>query len=207
MPSDCTANCIQYVKDTDFKANYNSLQRLLDSFFIVFNMSKIQISKQITTEMYADNIKVDCIQYVKDTDFKANYNESVLVCILLLLYSICQRYRFQSKLQLKGPLHPALRIVFNMSKIQISKQITTTSLSSRQDLRLYSICQRYRFQSKLQPRIRSGLLSQIVFNMSKIQISKQITTFISEGSSLDELYSICQRYRFQSKLQPGDFYA
>ena len=170
---------------------------------IVFNMSKIQISKQITTPVYKG---------------VSNY----------ILYSICQRYRFQSKLQQESINSLSVRyciqyvkdtdfkanynhlsnrdfwriIVFNMSKIQISKQITTNVSSSRLDIKLYSICQRYRFQSKLQLYINDELILEnciqyvkdtnfkanynsnaeriglviIVFNMSKIQISKQITT-------------------------------
>ena len=71
-------NCIQYVKDTDFKANYNTLKQLI--------------------------LKLHCIQYVKDTDFKANYNPLSLAFKSAVLYSICQRYRFQSKLQRIGHL-------------------------------------------------------------------------------------------------------
>ena len=114
-----------------------------------------------------------------------------------------------------------------MSKIQISKQITTISLRKMQITSVYSICQRYRFQSKLQQgsvhkkntygciqyvkdtdfkanyNIGSGTRTNNVgvFNMSKIQISKQITTVNLGFRSLYRVYSICQRYRFQSKLQ------
>ena len=140
-------------------------------------MSKIQISKQITTFIYLSHpntglysicqryrfqsklqpmmkgllCSMYCIQYVKDTDFKANYNGG---------YCPVQ---WQS-------------IVFNMSKIQISKQITTRKPSIYFCGWLYSICQRYRFQSKLQPKSADNVSIPIVFNMSKIQISKQITT-------------------------------
>ena len=69
-------NCIQYVKDTDFKANYNLKERNSLSITIVFNMSKIQISKQITTKEPDTDCYSYCIQYVKDTDFKANYNQT-----------------------------------------------------------------------------------------------------------------------------------
>ena len=48
----CFSNCIQYVKDTDFKANYNKAAKMAKIAIIVFNMSKIQISKQITTEVW-----------------------------------------------------------------------------------------------------------------------------------------------------------
>ena len=70
-------NCIQYVKDTDFKANYNCGKCYLCRKKIVFNMSKIQISKQITTETTWCKFTAHCIQYVKDTDFKANYNQEI----------------------------------------------------------------------------------------------------------------------------------
>ena len=44
-------------------------------------------------------------------------------------------------------------------------------------------------------------LSTAVFDMSKIQFWKQFTTSIRQTSSLSALYSICQRYNFESNLQ------
>ena len=42
-----------------------------------------------------------CIRYVKDTILKAIYNVKQLYKRLELLYSICQRYNFESNLQLQ----------------------------------------------------------------------------------------------------------
>ena len=40
-----------------------------------------------------------CIRYVKDTILKAIYNYHLLILSASVLYSICQRYNFESNLQ------------------------------------------------------------------------------------------------------------
>ena len=119
-------NCFRYVKDTNLKANHNYLHILKIWAITVSDMSKIQIWKQITTLSKLD------VTY-------------------LLLFPICQRYKFESKSQLHlaeysariycfryvkdtnlkanhNTLHGAVSLqytVSDMSKIQIWKQITT----------------------------------------------------------------------------------
>ena len=104
-PSSIIRNyCIQYVKDTNLKANYNVHWDLPCKTSTVFNMSKIQTWKQITTHLLTVLFLFHCIQYVKDTNLKANYNA-------------------------KNKITINCDTVFNMSKIQTWKQITTTMLS------------------------------------------------------------------------------
>ena len=140
-------------------------------------MSKIQIWKRITTL-------------------------GVVVGISVRLYLICQRYKFESESQLsakffnsrvavfnmskiqiwkritthKARFRSCPKAVFNMSKIQIWKRITTWSALARPRWVLYLICQRYKFESESQPEIREAVPYGAVFNMSKIQIWKRITT-------------------------------
>ena len=40
-----------------------------------------------------------CIRYVKDTILKAIYNKTPIISNSFVLYSICQRYNFESNLQ------------------------------------------------------------------------------------------------------------
>ena len=114
-----------------------------------------------------------------------------------------------------------------MSKIQFWKQITT--LSTRDEFRgsLFSICQRYNFESKSQRDgkwhckddccfryVKDTILKanhnyrewyqsvkDAVFDMSKIQFWKQITTTEHSVILMLSLFSICQRYNFESKSQ------
>ena len=44
-----------------------------------------------------------CIRYVKDTILKAIYNVGTGCKHIITLYSICQRYNFESNLQLDTP--------------------------------------------------------------------------------------------------------
>ena len=143
-----------------------------------------------------------CIRYVKDTILKAIYN----------LYH-CLSYQFSA--------------VFDMSKIQFWKQFTTYNTMWQLEDMLYSICQRYNFESNLQHQIgtcevgrsciryvKDTILKAIynlhadrvssfgaVFDMSKIQFWKQFTTRCQVLLSFSLLYSICQRYNFESNLQ------
>ena len=124
----------------------------------VFNMSKIQIWKRITTI-------VGCVR------------------VWHLLYLICQRYKFESESQLALNCSSLWQAVFNMSKIQIWKRITTGRHVVRFPALLYLICQRYKFESESQPASGCPLSQCAVFNMSKIQIWKRITTFSYPDSS------------------------
>ena len=117
----------------------------------VFNMSKIQIWKRITTNR-----------------FVIFSNSS--------LYLICQRYKFESESQQPAAQLHISPAVFNMSKIQIWKRITTRWRYGFHIPVLYLICQRYKFESESQPWVSTFALSRAVFNMSKIQIWKRITT-------------------------------
>ena len=220
--------CIRYVKDTILKAIYNYCPSCFRRVYAVFDMSKIQFWKQFTTSVKA----------------KA-FNR--------LLYSICQRYNFESNLQLGGigsilggsciryvkdTILKAIYnrhayacsndfAVFDMSKIQFWKQFTTTKVRENKVFKLYSICQRYNFESNLQllcvldsrcssciRYVKDTILKAIynmhskaikslwaVFDMSKIQFWKQFTTHCGEIIISPLLYSICQRYNFESNLQ------
>ena len=117
------------------------------------------------------------------------------------LYLICQRYKFESESQHTCCLHWRCFAVFNMSKIQIWKRITTNSTHRVWQTRLYLICQRYKFESESQLPQPSLLIPLAVFNMSKIQIWKRITTCKRTRLNRKELYLICQRYKFESESQ------
>ena len=91
--------------------------------------------------------------------------------------------------------------VFNMSKIQIWKRITTQGVQIDYQNQLYLICQRYKFESESQHGIIATYLIHAVFNMSKIQIWKRITTLYEFWNVWVVLYLICQRYKFESESQ------
>ena len=139
-------------------------------------MSKIQIWKRITTRIVVDIF-----------DFQ--------------LYLICQRYKFESESQRRLPVSPVASAVFNMSKIQIWKRITTFLRLYSLRPWLYLICQRYKFESESQLSGLALIAFKAVFNMSKIQIWKRITTIVTPGSIRKLLYLICQRYKFESESQ------
>ena len=117
--------CVWYVKDTNSKANHNHGRGIKRQQWGVFDMSKIQIQKQITTIWRAMRSCLWCVWYVKDTNSKANHNATLDNEIHRRVCLICQRYKFKSKSQLTHRLTLWRIGVFDMSKIQIQKQITT----------------------------------------------------------------------------------
>ena len=139
-------------------------------------MSKIQTWKRITTDM------------------GRRLAES-------LLYLICQRYKLESESQLSARRSRPLSAVFNMSKIQTWKRITTDGISGFKISVLYLICQRYKLESESQRWRPWSPATTAVFNMSKIQTWKRITTPALSLHRGGELYLICQRYKLESESQ------
>ena len=118
------------------------------------------------------------------------------------LYLICQRYKLESESQLTLSDTIARKAVFNMSKIQTWKRITTNLAFFNYITKLYLICQRYKLESESQQRILFSIVSKAVFNMSKIQTWKRITTCRLQTKHRLSLYLICQRYKLESESQP-----
>ena len=145
-------NCSQWFKDTNLKANHNPNQLEPSRNQIVPNGSKILIWKQITTWYRIVNYRINCSQWFKDTNLKANHNE--------LWRRQCRR-----------------TIVPNGSKILIWKQITT--ITYRKYLLAY--CSQWFKDTNLKANHNSIAKDvkddDIVPNGSKILIWKQITTW------------------------------
>ena len=111
-------SCIQWFKDTNLKANHNNFSYIIIASHAVFNGSKILIWKQITTIYLFIFCLFCCIQWFKDTNLKANHNQTMQVPFRWLA-------------------------VFNGSKILIWKQITTDCYYHFPKPWLYSMVQRY----------------------------------------------------------------
>ena len=144
-------------------------------------MSKIQTWKRITTP-YLDSVLIE------------------------ELYLICQRYKLESESQPTAISVENGKAVFNMSKIQTWKRITTLEPYHRSALLLYLICQRYKLESESQQDFIGFHISCAVFNMSKIQTWKRITTILCLYSFGEMLYLICQRYKLESESQQSDHF-
>ena len=68
---------------------------------------------------------------------------------------------------------------------------------------LFLIVQRYKNESKSQPMLTDTSVNHVVSNSSKIQKWKQITTKHAVQCCRRELFLIVQRYKNESKSQPG----
>ena len=117
--------CFQYIKDTFLRANHNTQESVVKFLKVVFNTSKIHFWEQITTErrwlvnkiqlfsihqryifesksqqvVNNDDDLKSCFQYIKDTFLRANHNIYKYLYTNIMLFSIHQRYIFESKSQ------------------------------------------------------------------------------------------------------------
>ena len=110
--------CFQWFKDTNLKANHNTLKLALSLKTVVSNGSKILIWKQITTNRLNYLSLSGCFQWFKDTNLKANHNLTKVLLFLIL-------------------------VVSNGSKILIWKQITTSIVTITKKSSLFPMVQRY----------------------------------------------------------------
>ena len=145
------SSCIQWLKDTNLKANHNKFELINGKEIAVFNGSKILIWKQITTLYPRQLLTVCCIQWLKDTNLKANHN-----CI--------------------RSLRLILIAVFNGSKILIWKQITTANGEHRKQTGCIQWLKDTNLKANHNMLLAFNSNPVAVFNGSKILIWKQITT-------------------------------
>ena len=133
------------------KANHNQVGRRDRNLIDVFQWTKIQFWKQITTSL------------------GDGYKEG-------LMYFNELRYNFESKSQ-RSTSKPTLYLdVFQWTKIQFWKQITTTSVMPSFSAKMYFNELRYNFESKSQLHQYRQEIFLDVFQWTKIQFWKQITT-------------------------------
>ena len=142
----------------------------------VFDIPKIQIQKQITTK-----------------------NE--LIPFHCLVYLIFQRYKFKSKSQLWMYWFIWYNGVFDISKIQIQKQITTVEIINNSCFRCIWYFKDTNSKANHNALSSHSLSDAGVFDISKIQIQKQITTMKKTPKNYPRVYLIFQRYKFKSKSQ------
>ena len=221
-------SCFRYHKGTDFQANHNTLLLLTPMVFVVLDTTKVQIFKQITTRLakilqelslfqipqrYRFSSKSQlpvrdvfpafgCFRYHKGTDFQANHNSTDLVCLLMKLFQIPQRYRFSSKSQRFLIGMTAIYRCFRYHKGTDFQANHNTLLLVHTVMQLFQIPQRYRFSSKSQRISNSSFViiscfryhkgtdfqanhntlllvhtvMYVVLDTTKVQIFKQITT-------------------------------
>ena len=133
-----------------FESNSQHTWRDLQAFAVVFNMTKIQVRKQFTTGRHDRRRPPSCFQYDEDTSSKAIHNHSLDRLWLDLLFSIWRRYKFESNSQRidRRWFYPS--VVFNMTKIQVRKQFTTSIPKALTKCVLFSIWRRYKFESNSQ---------------------------------------------------------
>ena len=149
---------------------------ILTKWIVVLDTTKVQIFKQITTEDLLETFFICCFRYHKGTDFQANHNEVFALQIRHRLFQIPQRYRFSSKSQPKSLANSCARCCFRYHK--------GTD-----------------FQANHNHVLNTFFCHLVVLDTTKVQIFKQITTFIEQVGGVRQLFQIPQRYRFSSKSQ------
>ena len=89
---------------------------------------------------------------------------------------ILQRYTFGSKSQPLQTKYNCFPVAYDIAKIYIWKQITTSKVEQLNLNLLLMILQRYTFGSKSQPTRLKERIYNVAYDIAKIYIWKQITT-------------------------------
>jgi|GEM_PF-887364 hypothetical protein len=114
---------------------------------------------------------------------------------------ILQRYTFGSKSQPSVWKWIIRKVAYDIAKIYIWKQITTSTFFLHFFKKLLMILQRYTFGSKSQQEFTQAIQIKVAYDIAKIYIWKQITTCPAIALPNSELFMILQRYTFGSKSQ------
>ena len=91
-----------------------------------------------------------CFQWSKDTNLKANHNLICLSCCITVLFSMVQRYKFESKSQHMKKMMYLMGCCFQWSKDTNLKANHNVITVSWKNPALFSMVQRYKFESKSQ---------------------------------------------------------
>ena len=185
-----------------FWKQFTTFHRTFFLWFLLYSIcQRYNFESNLQRKRLSITRSIYCIRYVKDTILKAIYNVKYIITSSILLYSICQRYNFESNLQQSLYFIGLLFTVFDMSKIQFWKQFTTREIQHYAEHN----CIRYVKDTILKAIYNISSFdkesNRTVFDMSKIQFWKQFTTLDALQYYCHELYSICQRYNFESNLQ------
>ena len=132
---------------------------------------------------------------------KANHNISRLNFFFSMMYFNELRYNFESKSQRHGNSEGRSGDVFQWTKIQFWKQITTSQIWGLLSQMMYFNELRYNFESKSQPYNIYHTYIIDVFQWTKIQFWKQITTLYIVLTLTLMMYFNELRYNFESKSQ------
>ena len=193
--------CIWHFKDTNSKANHNYLQESLNYIFGVFDISKIQIQKQITTYLWTFIGRNRCIWHFKDTNSKANHNPVVKDGYEGKVYLTFQRYKFKSKSQRRCVWYTWRRGCIWHFKDTNSKANHNTPLNSVLPVTVYLTFQRYKFKSKSQRLRQSRQECHWCIWHFKDTNSKANHNAIQKVINIGLVYLTFQRYKFKSKSQ------
>ena len=205
------------------ESNSQPSANCLSNSTVVIGMSKIQSESNSQHRPSGIVQFLCCDRYVKDTIWKQFTTLLHNLPLMLLLWSVCQRYNLKA-IHNVSPLRGSPNdVVIGMSKIQSesNSQHLITELYTKG--RLWSVCQRYNLKA-----IHNGyngrcINGYVVIGMSKIQsesnsqpisnwwiiakgcdryvkdtIWKQFTTLDRNRFAKGSLWSVCQRYNLKA---------
>ena len=115
--------CIQYDKDTILKAIYNYLCYFCHVCSLYSVWQRCNFESNLQPELKQKRLSLGCIQYDKDTILKAIYNTPHAVSCCSSLYSVWQRYNFESNLQPWGSFSITFPCCIQYDKDTILKAI------------------------------------------------------------------------------------
>ena len=98
---------------------------------VVLDTTKVQIFKQITTDLYPHICEECCFRYHKGTDFQANHNDQQYVSNPINVVLDTTKVQIFKQITTKDSvLVKEYYVVLDTTKVQIFKQITTNNIQA-----------------------------------------------------------------------------
>ena len=220
--------CLPYCKGTILKAIHNSSYECSLLVKGVYRIAKVRFWKQFTTcitfiypvaavftvlqrydfesnsqqGLVATSVESRCLPYCKGTILKAIHNKTNLRDCIVMVFTVLQRYDFESNSQqdkpqglycyrclpyCKGTILKAIhnwnfgntfteRGVYRIAKVRFWKQFTTQRGSSTICSQVFTVLQRYDFECNSQHVLPIIVITSGVYPEAKVQFRKQFTS-------------------------------
>ena len=105
----CVLGCLPYCKGTILKAIHNCLIPFQTIVLGVYRIAKVRFWKQFTTALKVLRSWLWCLPYCKGTILKAIHNWTCHLINFILVFTVLQRYDFESNSQLQK-IHVNIRL-------------------------------------------------------------------------------------------------
>ncbi len=198
--------CLPYCKGTILKAIHNCKRFFSFSARVFTVLQRYDFESNSQHHPIGIMAHTRCLPYCKGTILKAIHNSLHLETKVLWVFTVLQRYDFESNSQ---PLPPEIRAVYGClpyCKGTILKAIHNSLHLETKVLWVFTVLQRYDFESNSQPLPPEIRAVYGCLPYCKGTILKAIHNSLHLETKVLWVFTVLQRYDFESNSQHGALY-